>query len=101
VRLKVARSDVLALQAHVGRLDQTIKRIEGRVYATTRRAAPDDIAGQLMESDDPRARKVGEVHAEMGVGIAAPSPKECACGWCQTCEERKLRDTRRHTGVIA
>jgi hypothetical protein len=38
------------------------------------------------------------VHAEMGVGIAAPSPKECECGWCGTCLERQ---TRRHTGVVA
>lgn len=84
VRLKVARADVLALQAHVGTLETQLQRLQGRVYAQPRRAR-DDIAGGLMDSEDPRARAVGAAHAAMGVGIAVPSPRTCNCGYCETC----------------
>jgi hypothetical protein len=93
------RIELDALVADVDKLRKSQQKQFGTVWA--RLGSRDDIAGALMESDDPRAREVGKAHAQLGVGIAAPSPKECACGWCQTCEERKLRDVRRHTGVIA
>lgn len=87
VRLKVLRGDVLALQAHVGALERQLQRVAGRVYRQSNRAQLDDndAARGLMESDDPQARRVGEVHASMGVGIAFPSPKRCQCGYCETC----------------
>lgn len=84
VRLKVARGDVIALQAHVGALEAQLQRLQGRVYAQPRRDRG-DIAAALQASDDPRARAVGEAHALLGVGLAVETQRACSCGWCETC----------------
>lgn len=78
VRLKVLRGDVSGLQAHLGTLEQQLRRLQGRVYAQPRR-------GDLSNSDDPRVRQAGETMDMLGVGVVANSPGTCKCGYCDTC----------------
>lgn len=84
------RVEVDDLTAGLDKLRRSVHKRFGTVWAEIGlQPDPDDAGAALSRSEDPRARLVGDTLTAMGIGRVPPGTV-CACGWCQSCVERKL-----------
>lgn len=100
------RVEVDALAANVEKLSRSNRRELGRIWAEvhelrTRDEPPeegawpppeelDDVAGAMIRDGGVQQVKIGTALQQLGVTRAGGTGLICSCGWCASCQDRKI-----------